>query len=76
MESELKTALEQMKKLVKERKETYGKIEKLERILFKKLCPKHYLNTCEPAYCIFRITNTCKYLATLGRIYRVKDCNE
>jgi hypothetical protein len=37
-------------------------LTKLERELVKKLCPKGYLKECEPAYCTFRITDTCPFL--------------
>jgi len=43
-------------------KKTERELNKLERELVKKLCPKGYKKECEPAYCIFRYTDTCPFL--------------
>jgi hypothetical protein len=43
-------------------KKTEKELEKLERELVNELCPKGYKKRCEPAYCIFRITDTCPFL--------------
>ena len=37
--------------------------------LFSQLCFKnHYLDECEPGYCIFRITETCPYIHALRKL--------
>ena len=45
-------------------------LEELKLKLFKNLCPKGYKDECEPAYCIFRITNSCDYVKFLTRVQR------
>jgi hypothetical protein len=39
-------------------KKTEHELEKLERKLVERLCPKGYKKECDPAYCIFRYTDT------------------
>lgn len=56
---------EQMKNeivtLFKEREKIEKKIEKLQNQLVQQLCPKEK-QECEPAYCTFRLTETCPFL--------------
>jgi hypothetical protein len=47
--------------IAKKEKETERELNKLERELVKELCPKGK-KECEPAYCTFRITDTCPFL--------------
>jgi hypothetical protein len=52
-------------------KKTERELNKLERQLVKKLCPKGK-KECEPAYCTFRYTDTCPFLKKWGEIS--KNC--
>ena len=45
------------------RRKIGNQISKLENELVKILCPKGK-EICEPAYCTFRITDTCPYIKT------------
>ena len=65
----LEKTIEELRKLMKEKHKNEEKIKELERVLFRELCPKHYLEDCEPAYCVFRITDSCEYLKSLRKIY-------
>ena len=40
----------------------------LNNYLFKKYCEKGYLQECEPEYCTYRYTNSCRYLDALHEI--------
>jgi hypothetical protein len=51
----------QVAKLSKQRKDLDKEIEKIQKQLARKLCPKRK-KECEPAYCIFRITKSCPFL--------------
>jgi hypothetical protein len=50
------------KEITKQEKKTDREMKRLERELVKQLCPKGYKKECEPAYCIFRYTDTCPFL--------------
>lgn len=58
--------------LFKKKKEIEKEIEKLRDNLVKQLCPKHK-HECEPAYCIFRITNTCPFLKIWREILKESE---
>jgi hypothetical protein len=47
--------------VAKKEKDADQELNKLERQLVKKLCPKGK-KECEPAYCTFRYTDTCPFL--------------
>lgn len=47
--------------IAKKERATEQALNRLERQLVKELCPKGK-KECEPAYCTFRITNTCPFL--------------
>lgn len=47
--------------LFKEKEKTEKEIEKLQNKLVQQLCPKDK-QECEPAYCTFRMTETCPFL--------------
>jgi hypothetical protein len=49
-------------KIAKDEGKTERELKRLERELVKELCPKGYKRECEPAYCIFRYTDTCPFL--------------
>lgn len=52
-----------------ERVKTGTPIDELKPELFSKLCLKeHYLDECEPGYCVFRITESCPYVHALRRL--------
>lgn len=53
--------------LLKERKRIEKEIERLQNQLVKKYCLKKK-KECEPAYCTFRITDTCPFLTKWRRI--------
>jgi hypothetical protein len=53
--------------ITKKEKETEQALNRLERQLVKELCPKGK-KECEPAYCTFRITNTCPFLKKWRKI--------
>lgn len=53
--------------LLKEKKRIEKEIEKLKNQLVKQYCPKKK-KECEPAYCTFRITDTCPFLTKWRRI--------
>jgi hypothetical protein len=44
------------------------RFKELENLLFKEFCLKQYLVECEPFYCTFRITSSCKYIEMLKEI--------
>lgn len=49
-------------------------ISLLDHYLFKRFCKKKYNVECEPAYCVFRITNNCEYVNAvelLGKEYKI-----
>ena len=50
------------KEIAKDEEKVERELKKLERELVKELCQKGYKKECEPAYCIFRITDTCPFL--------------
>lgn len=43
-------------------------LKELESTLFRNYCEKGYLDTCEPEFCSFRITNECRYVKLLSYI--------
>jgi hypothetical protein len=46
--------------------------KKLDEYLFNNFCTKaHYLNECEPAFCIFR--DSCKYIQLLNHLAKTKN---
>jgi|GEM_PF-2431406 hypothetical protein len=45
-------------------------IEELKNELYVKFCLKEYLEECDPAYCSFRITNSCEYIKILRSLNR------
>ena len=47
--------------LLKERKKIEKELANIEQQLTKELCPKGKV-LCEPAYCTFRLTETCPFL--------------
>ncbi|MHA1740830.1 MAG: hypothetical protein ACTSVD_01925 [Candidatus Thorarchaeota archaeon] len=49
-----------------------GKVtyEEVEQALFNKYCMKSNKTECEPAYCIFRIVDSCPYCKALRTIPR------
>lgn len=53
--------------LFKEKKKIEDEIQKLQNQLVQQLCPKKK-QECEPAYCTFRITNTCPFLEEWRKI--------
>jgi len=52
---------EKIATLFKEKENIEKEIEKLQNQLVQQLCPKEK-QECEPAYCTFRITETCPFL--------------
>jgi hypothetical protein len=58
---------EKLATLFKEKEKIDKEIDKLEKQLTKQLCPKGK-KECEPAYCTFRITNTCPFLKKWRKI--------
>ncbi|MBL7094555.1 hypothetical protein ISS22_11355 [candidate division KSB1 bacterium] len=62
---------EELLRLIKkvEREKAYNDVKinlaEVEKYCFKKYCMKEYLNTCEPAYCSFQITNSCDYIKVI-----------
>jgi len=47
--------------LLKEKENIEKEIEKIQNELLQKLCPKEK-KECEPTYCIFRLTGSCRSL--------------
>lgn len=45
----------------------------LNEYLFRHYCEKGYLSECEPEYCTFCYTNSCKYLKLLREIMAKYD---
>ena len=41
---------------------------KANEYVFKKFCLKSYLDSCEPEYCTYRVTDTCPYLIAISYI--------
>ena len=37
-------------------------------IIFNETCSKHYLDHCQPEYCIFRSNNMCEYFAEFEKL--------
>lgn len=60
------------RKIADKEKNIERELNKLEKELVKKLCPKGYKTECEPAYCTFQITDTCPFLKKWREIS--KDC--
>lgn len=59
--------VEDLRKLKQDSDRYVAEFEKslrsLEKEVFDEHCPKrHYMSLCEPAYCVFRFTNTCEFL--------------
>lgn len=48
---------------------------KLNEYLFKHYCEKGYLSECEPEYCTFCYSNSCKYIKLLHEIVEKYDIN-
>lgn len=53
--------------LFKEKKKIEEEIQKIQNQLVQQLCPKEK-QECEPAYCTFRITDTCPFLEEWSKI--------
>jgi len=47
--------------LFKEKKKLEKEVERLQNLLVQQMCPKGK-KECEPAYCTFRLTDTCPFL--------------
>lgn len=43
-------------------------VDKIEAELFRRLCEKSNKTECEPGYCFFRITGTCRYVDAMRRL--------
>ncbi|AMM40845.1 hypothetical protein HS1_001041 [Candidatus Desulfofervidus auxilii] len=65
---EIEEIVNELKQALKVRNEDEKVVKGLEHRLFKLLCPKHYLDECEPAYCVFRITDSCEYIKILRKL--------
>lgn len=53
--------------LFKEMKKIEEEIQKIQNQLVQQLCPKKK-EECEPAYCTFRITDTCPFIKEWNKI--------
>ena len=50
------------------------KFKEADRLVFDETCHKrHYLERCEPEYCIFRIEGKCKYPDAYTRLKSILD---
>jgi len=71
-EEEIKKEVEKLANELKQAIEIRNKneevIKEIGHKLFKLLCPKHYLDKCEPAYCLFRLTDSCEYIKILRKL--------
>lgn len=56
-----------IKRIANETKAAELKSE-LNQYLFEKYCEKGYLSECEPEYCSFRFTHTCRYIEAIQAI--------
>lgn len=61
-DNEIIKILAKMKEAVKMKNEDEKFIKQLDLKLWVKLCHKHYLDECMPAYCVFRLTDSCDYV--------------
>lgn len=70
---------EQMKKkivtLFQRKRKIEEEIKNLQNRLVKQLCPKRK-QECEPAYCTFRITDTCPFLKEWSNILKEGQVEE
>lgn len=61
--------------LIEENKVVFNRIKSLTQeinnSIFKDSCHKEYLSNCEPEYCSFRITGTCKYFENLESLQKI-----
>ena len=48
---------------------------RLNDYLFKAYCEKPYLSECEPFYCAFRYSNSCRYVQALRELHEKFDIN-
>jgi hypothetical protein len=62
--------VESLKKAIRNGVEAEKQLHKLEHLFFVAFCAKPYLSQCEPEYCTFRITRSCKYMRALEKIYQ------
>jgi len=72
IKKEVEKIVNELKQAMRIRNENEKVVKEIEHRLFKLLCPKHYLDECEPAYCVFRITDSCEYLKILRKINQEK----
>jgi hypothetical protein len=73
MKIELNKTVTEIKALEKKEARNKGQIRKLEHRLFEELCNKPYLDNCEPAYCVFQLTNTCEYVKVIRKIHTTRN---
>lgn len=59
--------------LARKKKKIENEIDKLEKQLVRKYCPKGK-HECEPAYCVLRVTGTCPFLKEWHRIMDEVGC--
>ena len=62
--------ISQLKKDIKFKVKGENHIKALEHQLFERFCQKNYLDECEPAFCVFRLDNSCEYIKILNSIYK------
>ena len=43
--------------------------KQLDSYLFSCHCEKEYLSECEPEYCVYRYTDSCRYIKALNELY-------
>jgi hypothetical protein len=68
--------IEKLKSLVEINSELLNSIQnqfnEIAQEIFKDSCLKDYLKQCEPEFCSFRLTNTCKYFDKLEPLHDLK----
>lgn len=68
MDQNIEQRLKSILSEVSEHEETHALKTQLNEYLFKHYCEKGYLTECEPEYCSYRYTNSCKYVELLHEI--------
>lgn len=49
--------------------------KQLDSYLFTHYCGKEYLSECEPEYCVYRYTNSCRYIKALHELFEKYGIN-
>lgn len=73
MKEDIARTIKELEDITKKQIDKERETEEKLKILFNEYCLKDYLNECEPAYCVFRITNSCEYIKILNKLYREAD---